>query len=107
MAKKFIIKDVWVLDIKHRMLIGTKTIYDYDFVVNLTKPTNDNNKMIILCSEECQVIMKCDVMKNYPNVWSKYNFDLDLYMFNLLEIKLSNEEISKHKQCNLLLLMRN
>uniref|UniRef100_A0A0N5B5L8 RNA-directed DNA polymerase n=1 Tax=Strongyloides papillosus TaxID=174720 RepID=A0A0N5B5L8_STREA len=106
-GKKIKMKDVWVLEIKHDLLIGTRTLCECDFVIKWTKPIDDDKKMMTLCGEEQEVELKCEIMENFPDVWSKSDFDLGLCKFNSPDIDLSSEEIPEHKRYDPPLAMRN
>uniref|UniRef100_A0A0N5C0C8 CCHC-type domain-containing protein n=1 Tax=Strongyloides papillosus TaxID=174720 RepID=A0A0N5C0C8_STREA len=106
-GKKIKMKDVWVLEIKHDLLIGTRTLCECDFVIKWTKPIDDDKKMMTLCGEEQEVELKCEIMEKFPDVWSKSDFDLGLCKFNSPDIDLSSEEIPEHKRYDPPLAMRN
>uniref|UniRef100_A0A0K0G4J1 CCHC-type domain-containing protein n=1 Tax=Strongyloides venezuelensis TaxID=75913 RepID=A0A0K0G4J1_STRVS len=95
-GKKIKMKDVWVLDIKHDLLIGTRTLCECDFVIKWTKPIDDDKRMMTLCGEEQEVELKCEIIEKILDVWLEPDFDLELFKFNSPNTELSNSKISEH-----------
>uniref|UniRef100_A0A0N5BIP7 CCHC-type domain-containing protein n=1 Tax=Strongyloides papillosus TaxID=174720 RepID=A0A0N5BIP7_STREA len=106
-GKKIKIRDVWVLDIRHDLLIGTRTLCECDFVIKWNKSIDDDDKIMMQCGEEQQVELKCEIIKKIPDVWLEPDFDLELFKFNSPNIELNNDEISEQNMYDPLSAMRN
>uniref|UniRef100_A0A0K0G447 Mab-21 domain-containing protein n=1 Tax=Strongyloides venezuelensis TaxID=75913 RepID=A0A0K0G447_STRVS len=94
--KKIKMKDVRVLDIKHDLPIGTRTLCECDFVIKWSKPIDDDKKMMTQCGEEQEIEIKCEIIENIADVWLEPDFDLELFKFNSPNTELSNSKISEH-----------